>query len=152
MDTRKKIGVWVSWILQLVAAFILGQTLFFKFSGAPESIYIFETLGAEPWGRYVSGLAEFVAVILLLVPRTAWMGAVLGAGVISGAIVSHVFVLGIEVQGDGGLLFTLAVLTLSCCVGVVFIHRDQIAGFLGNRLGFHQGKSETRQPILEKSE
>ena len=79
----------VSWILQLVAAAILFQTLFFKFTGAEESVYIFTTLGLEPWGRIGSGVAELIPCILLLVPRTVPLGAILALGVISGAIVSH---------------------------------------------------------------
>lgn len=103
----------ISWIAQLAVAGILLQTLFFKFSGAPESIHIFEQLGAEPWGRIGSGVAELIAGILLLVPATAATGAVLSLAIISGAIVSHLTVLGIEVQGDGGTLFILA-----CVVGI----------------------------------
>ena len=79
----------VSWVLQLVAAAILFQTLFFKFTGAPESIYIFTTLGLEPWGRIGSGVVELIACVLLLVPRTVPLGAILALCVISGAIVSH---------------------------------------------------------------
>jgi hypothetical protein len=98
----------LSWLLQLIVAVILLQTLFFKFTGAEESIYIFSTLGLEPWGRYASGVAELIAAILLLVPGYAAFGALLSVGVITGAIVSHLTVLGIEVKGDGGLLFALA--------------------------------------------
>src|SRR5262245_175833 len=98
----------LSWILRLVVAGILLQTLYFKFTGAPESKYIFETLGAEPWGRIASGVVELIASILLLLPATAGIGAVLALGVMAGAIVSHLTKLGIEVQGDGGLLFGLA--------------------------------------------
>ncbi len=99
----------VIFVLRLVVAAILVQTLYFKFTGAPESVYIFQTLGIEPWGRIGSGIAELVAAVLLLLPRTAVWGAVLSLGVISGAILSHLTMLGIEVQGDGGLLFGLAV-------------------------------------------
>lgn len=113
----------LSWILQVVAALVLGQTLFFKFTGAPESVYIFETLDAEPWGRWGSGVVELVAVVLLLWPGRAVWGALLGAGVMAGAIGSHLTRLGIEVQDDGGLLFGLALLTLACCVGVLVLRR-----------------------------
>ncbi|MEO8637108.1 MAG: DoxX family protein, partial [Gemmatimonadales bacterium] len=99
----------ISWACQLVAAAILLQTLYFKFTGAPESVYIFTTLGLEPWGRIGSGVVELIAAILLLIPATAGFGAVLALGVISGAILSHLTKLGIEVQGDGGLLFGLAI-------------------------------------------
>lgn len=96
------------WIVRIVVAVILLQTLFFKFTGAPESVYIFETVGQEPWGRYGSGVVELVAAVLLLTPRFVAIGAVLSLGVISGAIFFHLTKLGIVVQDDGGLLFILA--------------------------------------------
>ena len=117
---------WLSWLVRIVAAFILLQTLFFKFTGAPESVYIFETLGAEPWGRIGSGIVELVASILLLVPGTRVYGAVLAAGVMAGAIGSHLTVLGIEVQGDGGTLFWLGVTVLVCSLVVLVLHRDEL--------------------------
>jgi putative oxidoreductase len=109
----------LTWALQLVVAGILLQTLFFKFTGAAESIYIFSTLGMEPWGRYASGVAELAASVLLLVPGGAALGALLAIGVISGAIVSHLTVLGIEVQGDGGLLFALAVIVFISSLAIL---------------------------------
>ena len=102
------------------------QTLYFKFSGAPESVYIFETLGLEPAGRIGSGIAELIASILLLIPKTAWAGAILALGVISGAIVSHLTELGIEVQGDGGYLFILAVVVFVFSAIVLWMNRQQI--------------------------
>lgn len=102
------------------------QTLFFKFSGAEESIYIFTTVGMEPAGRYGSGVAELIASILILIPATSWLGALLGLGVISGAIFFHLTKLGIEVQGDGGYLFVLAVVVFVCCAIIAFISRKQI--------------------------
>lgn len=115
-----------SWICQLTAAIILGQTLFFKFTGAPESRYIFSRLGVEPWGRFGTGTLELVAVILLLFPRTPAVGAVLALGLMGGAIMSHLTRLGIEVQGDGGLLFGLAVVTLVASAIVVLIRRREL--------------------------
>src|SRR5690349_23901197 len=94
-----------SWLLQIVAAAIMLQTLFFKFSGAEESVYIFSTLGMEPWGRIGSGVVELIASVLILIPRTTFFGAVLGLGVMSGALFFHLTKLGIEVQGDHGQLF-----------------------------------------------
>ena len=116
--------------LRLIAAAILAQTLFFKFSGAEESVWIFQQLGAEPWGRIGSGVAELACAILLLIPRTAWMGALGGLGVISGAIVSHLFLLGIEVQGDGGLLFYLAVVVFVCCAITLWWRRGEALAFI----------------------
>lgn len=122
-----------SWVLQVIVAGILFQTLFFKFTGAPESKYIFETLGLEPAGRIGSGIAELVAVVLLLTPRTVVLGAIMALGVISGAIMSHLTKLGIEVQGDGGLLFGLALAVFAGSASVLFIRRRQIP-FIGPRL------------------
>jgi hypothetical protein len=116
----------ISWALQIVVALILFQTLFFKFTGAEESVYIFRTLGMEPWGRIGSGVAELIAVVLLLHPRTAVIGAVLSLGVISGAIISHLTKLGIVVKGDGGLLFGLAVAVFVGSAAIVVIRRAQV--------------------------
>ena len=115
-----------TWAMQLVVAGILGQTLFFKFSGAPESVYIFETLGAEPWGRIGSGLVELLAVVLILTPRRAAYGAVLALGVMGGAIGSHLTLLGIEVQGDGGALFGMAVLVFALSAAVAGVRREEL--------------------------
>ena len=116
----------VSWILQIIAAAILAQTLFFKFSAAPESVYIFTKLGAEPWGRIGSGVMELIAVGLLLAPRTVAIGALLSLGVITGAIASHLTKLGIAVQDDGGLLFVLAVVVFACSAALLVIRRREI--------------------------
>lgn len=96
---------------RIIAAVILLQTLFYKFTGAPESIYIFQTLGVEPWGRWFAGVSELIAALMLVIPRAQAFGALMVMGVMSGAILSHFFFLGIEVQGDGGLLFALAWIT-----------------------------------------
>ena len=115
-----------SWVLQLITAVILAQTLFFKFSGAEESKFIFSTLGAEPWGRWASGMAELIAVVLLLVPRTVVFGAILSMGLMGGAIMSHLTKLGIVIKDDGGLLFALAVIVLACSAIILMIRRRQL--------------------------
>jgi hypothetical protein len=126
MSTNLKI---LSWICRLVVAVILFQTLFFKFTGAEESKYIFSTVLSpelEAFGRVGSGIVELIAVILLLMPRTVWLGAILSLGTISGAIFSHLTKLGIEVKGDGGLLFGLAVTVFVFSLVVLFLHRSQL--------------------------
>jgi putative oxidoreductase len=115
-----------SWILRIAVAFILLQTLFFKFTGAEESVYIFSTVGAEPWGRYASGVIELIAAVLLLVPSTVVYGALLSVAVAAGAILSHLTLLGIEVKGDGGLLFSLAVTIFVCGLALIAIHRREL--------------------------
>ncbi|RJP35936.1 MAG: DoxX family protein [Phycisphaerales bacterium] len=122
-----RLSVIVSWVLQIVAAVILFQTLFFKFTGAEESVYIFTTLGMEPWGRIGSGVVELVAVVLLLVPRTVVVGALLALGVITGAIASHLTKLGIVVRDDGGLLFGLALVVFVSSLGILLIRRRRLA-------------------------
>jgi putative oxidoreductase len=123
----------VSWVLQVAVAVILLQTLFFKFTGAEESVYIFTTVGAEPWGRIGSGVLELIAAAMLLVPALVPYGALLAVGLMSGAILSHLTLLGIEVKGDGGLLFGLAVIVFAGSVGVLLLRRAQIpmARYLG---------------------
>ena len=118
------------WMLRIATAAILFQTLFFKFLGAEESIYIFSTLGMEPWGRYMVGISELICVILLLIPRTVAFGSLLSIGVIAGAIIAHITKLGIEVQGDGGLLFGLAVAVFLCSAVLLWIHRTDLLKYL----------------------
>ncbi|WP_264566611.1 DoxX family protein [Flavobacterium sp. N3904] len=122
------------WLFQLTAAIILLQTLYFKFTGAEESVYIFSTLGIEPYGRIGSGIAELIAAILILIPRTTWLGALMGAGVMLGAILSHLFVLGIEVKNDGGELFILAIITFLCCVALIYWNKSKIINLLKLKL------------------
>lgn len=116
----------ILWALRIVAAAIMLQTLYFKFTGAPESVYIFSTLHAEPFGRIGSGIVELIASILLLIPRTTFIGAMMGLGTMSGALLSHVFILGIEIQGDGGQLFYLGLITAACCAILAWVYRDQL--------------------------
>jgi uncharacterized membrane protein YphA (DoxX/SURF4 family) len=122
----------LSWALRLATAGVLLQTLFFKFTGAPESVYIFTRIGAEPWGRLGSGAVELVAAILLLIPSTVPIGAFIALAVMTGAIGSHLTVLGIEIMGDGGLLFGLAVFVFIAGLILLGMHRADIP-FIGDR-------------------
>lgn len=115
----------LSWFLRIVGALILLQTLYFKFSAHPDSVHIFETIGMEPSGRIGSGIAELIAGILLLIPRTAGIGGLIGLGVISGAIFFHLTKLGIAIDGDTSLFF-LAVVVFVCCLGTIILHRKEI--------------------------
>lgn len=114
------------WICKIIAAAILLQTLYFKFTAAPESVYIFTKVGIEPWGRIGSGVAELIAAILLFVPGFMWLGAGIALGVIGGALMSHLTILGIDVQGDHGLLFGLAIVVAVCCGVLLFLDRRRI--------------------------
>jgi putative oxidoreductase len=125
----------LSWIFRIVIAVILLQTLFFKFTGAEESKYIFTTLMGEneAVGRIGSGIVELLAVVLLFVPQTTWLGAILALGTMSGAIFSHLTKLGISVKDDGGLLFGLAITVFILSAAVLFLSRKEIP-FVGQML------------------
>lgn len=120
-----KLKIILSWALRIVAALILLQTLYFKFTGHPESVELFTKLGVEPWGRIGTGVIELIASILLLVPSTVFVGAFLGVGLMAGAIVSHLTVIGIESKGDGGQLFMLAITVMVCCLVILVLHKNQ---------------------------
>jgi uncharacterized membrane protein YphA (DoxX/SURF4 family) len=117
----------LTWLLRLIAAVILLQTLYFKFTGHPESVELFTKLGVEPWGRIGTGVIELAAGILLLVPATACLGALLAIGLMSGAILSHLTVIGIESRGDGGQLFMLAWIVLGASLGTLWLHRADLS-------------------------
>ncbi len=114
------------WGLRIVVAAIFAQTLFFKFTAAEESVYIFSQLGVEPYGRIGTGILELVATILILIPRTVLLGALLGLGIISGAILSHLFVIGIKVMNDGGTLFLLALTVFLGCIIIIYQNRSKL--------------------------
>ncbi|MBI3720795.1 MAG: DoxX family protein [Sphingobacteriales bacterium] len=122
------------WVLRLVAAAIMLQTLFFKFTGAEESIYIFSAIGMEPWGRTGTGVMELIASALILWPRTTHLGSLLGVGLMSGAIFFHLTKLGIEVKGDGGLLFYYALTVFICCVILAVVYKDRFLSLLKKSL------------------
>jgi putative oxidoreductase len=121
-----KTTIIVSWSLRIIAAIILLQTLFFKFSAHPESVALFTKLGVEPWGRIATGIIELITAILLILPATKAFGALSAAGVMLGAIASHIFVVGIESNSDGGQLFYMAILVLVCSLIVLWMHRSEL--------------------------
>lgn len=113
-------------IARFGAAIIMAQTLYFKFTASPESMYIFEMVGIEPWGRWFVGIMELIAAVLLIVPKSAWAGGVLGLGLMSGAIGMHLTILGIDVMNDGGQLFYYALIVFLCSAYVVLVNKDKI--------------------------
>ncbi len=117
-------------VSSIIAALILLQTLYFKFSGAPESVYIFGELGLEPYGRIGIGILELIIAILLLIKRTSLIGSILGLGLITGALFSHIFVLGIEVQNDSGMLFGLALLVFVLCNITILTQKEKLLNFI----------------------
>ncbi len=116
----------VDWALRVLAAAILLQTLWFKFSGAEESVYIFSQLGMEPWGRYGAGVLELAAGMMLLMRRWCGTGAILSLVVITGAVAAHLFRIGIVVLDDGGLLFGYALTVFLCSIIIAWWHRSEI--------------------------
>lgn len=125
----------LSWTLRLLAAIILLQTLYFKFTGQPESVELFTKLGVEPWGRIGTGIIELIASVLLLLPATVIFGAILGIGLMAGAIFSHLLVIGIVSNGDGGVLFMLAFIVLFSCAAVLFLHKTEVMNLKKQILG-----------------
>lgn len=118
------------WLPRIVAALILLQTLFFKFSAAPESVYIFTQMGLEPQGRIGVGVMELIAGVLLLIPKYAGIGGLLGLGLMAGAIFSHLTTLGIEVQGDGGQLFVYALIVLTGSLITILQEKERLKAIL----------------------
>lgn len=113
------------WAARIIAALILLQTLFFKFTGAQESVDLFTQLGAEPWGRIGTGVLELVASVLILVPSTVWIGSILAIGLMAGAIFAHIAVIGVF-REDGGQLFFYAVTVLACALFTFWKSKGQI--------------------------
>lgn len=115
----------IIWMLRLLAAAIMLQTLFFKFTGAEESVYIFTQIGMEPWGRIGTGIMELTASILILYPKTTPYGALLAIGLMAGAIFFHLTKLGISVKNDGGQLFVYALAVLVASAVLLIIYRQE---------------------------
>lgn len=125
----------IIFILRIAVAVILIQTLRFKFTAHPDSVYIFETVGLEPYGRIGIGILELIAGILLLIPKTVWIGSLLTLSLIGGAILMHLTQLGINVNNDGGLLFYTAVITFLLSIVILYYYRKDIP-VIGQKLSF----------------
>ena len=124
--TNNRTAMIFFWVLRFLAALIMLQTLFFKFTAAPEPVYIFSTLGAEPWGRIGVGCLELIASILILIPRTTAIGAVLGIGLMGGALFFHLTKLGISVRGDHGQLFIYCLIVFLSCLVLAWSFKNQL--------------------------
>ncbi|WP_370476708.1 DoxX family membrane protein [Tamlana flava] len=112
--------------LRIIVSIILIQTLRFKFFAHPDSVYIFQKIGLEPYGRITIGILELISGILLLIPKKVWLGASLALGIIGGAIFIHLTQLGIEVNGDSGVLFATAVITFILSAIIIYLYRKDI--------------------------
>ena len=124
MSISLSIATIAPWVLRIIAALIMLQTLYFKFSGSEESVYIFSQLGMEPWGRIATGILELIASILILYPKTTFFGSVLAIGLMLGAVGAHLTKLGIVVRNDGGQLFIYGILVLLSSFILVIIYRN----------------------------
>jgi uncharacterized membrane protein YphA (DoxX/SURF4 family) len=124
MSIQLSVASIAPWVLRIVAALIMLQTLYFKFTSSEESVYIFSQLGMEPWGRIGTGILELIASVLILYPRTTFFGSVLAIGLMGGAIMAHLTKLGISVKGDGGQLFIYALLVLLSSLILAVIYRN----------------------------
>jgi uncharacterized membrane protein YphA (DoxX/SURF4 family) len=119
------------WVLRIIPAAIMFQTLYFKFTAHPQSVKLFTILGMEPQGRITIGILELIAGILLLINRTVLPGALLGAGLMCGALFFHLTNSNIGIYFDGDpLLFIYALVTLTCCLAIVIIYKKQIPDLL----------------------
>ena len=116
--------------LRIVVAIILVQTLRYKFTAHPDSVYLFTSVGLEPYGRIGIGVLELISAILILIPKTVWLGSLISLGVISGAILIHLTSLGIEINGDGGILFYMAILVFVLSFILLWVNRKSIP-FIG---------------------
>lgn len=120
----------ISWILRLTVAIILLQTLYFKFTAHPDSVHIFSALGVEPWGRIGLGIIELVTALLILIPKTKIFGMINSLGIILGAVLSHLLVLGLNVGNDGGGLFTLAIIVLIASIIFLILHKTEVVSLI----------------------
>ncbi len=133
-----KLTLIITWLLRILAAVIMLQTLYFKFSASPESVYIFTTLNMEPWGRIGIGIMELIASCLILYPRTTGMGALLGMALMAGALFSHLTKLGFEVMNDGGQLFIYALLVFISCTVLAILYRKELTALSKSILKIRQ--------------
>lgn len=115
-----------SWILRLVVAIILLQTLYYKFTAHPDSVHIFTAIGIEPWGRIGVGILELITALLILIPNTKVIGIMCTLVIILGAVFSHLLVLGLNVSNDGGALFVLAIIVLIASILFIKINKNEV--------------------------
>lgn len=115
------------WALRLVAAIIMIQTLYFKFTAHPQSVALFTKIGLEPYGRLGIGVLELLASVLLLIPRTTSIGALLSVGLMSGALMFHLTTLGIEVDGDSILFIYALIVFVASLIIILFNYRQIVA-------------------------
>jgi len=112
----------IVWILRFVAAYILITAAFMKFNGAEIDIKLFSHIGMEPHGRILIGILELAAAIFILIPQSTIYGAFLGLGVMTGAIIGHLTVIGL-----GGI--HMAIIVFVCCLILIYLRRNDSSIF-----------------------
>ncbi len=111
---------------RVVASAIFAYTAYMKFTAAPAAVYIFQRIGMEPAGRYAVGALEVITIVLMLIPKSAWRGAILGALMMFGAICMHLTIGEFNINGDSGLMFGAAIVVLACCVSILVMHKADL--------------------------
>lgn len=124
----------ISWVLRIAISIIYLQTLYFKFTGHPDSVYIFSELGLEPYGRIGVGVIELIVSILLLINKTKLLSIIVSLGIITGAIASHLLVIGITIKEDHGGLFTLAIIIFTLNIVLIYLHKTDFSKILKNKI------------------
>ena len=114
------------WICRIVATLILLFTFYYKITGSPESVHVFSEADMEPYGRYSVAIAEFVAAMLIIIPRTSLAGALLAVVIMICVIASHIFVLGIQVMNDRGRHFIAAVVVAICSMIIIYAYTKRV--------------------------
>lgn len=103
-------GNWALWALQILLALTFLAAASGKLLGSADMVSMFDRIGLGQGFRYLTGALEVAGAILLLIPRTAWMGGALLACIMVGAIPTHLFVIG------GTFVPALVLLVLSATV------------------------------------
>ncbi len=128
-----KLNFYIERVSSLVAAILFLQSVYFKFIAASGSIFIFTEIGIEPYGRIIIGVLELVVTVLLIFRKTSLLGAILGLGFILGVIFTHLFILGINVQNDGGLLFGMAIVVLISVIVTISLQSKKLSEIVKNK-------------------
>lgn len=129
-----KITFLLSFVLRIAISLIYLQTLYFKFTGHPDSVYIFSKLGLEPYGRIGVGVIELIVSILLLINKTKLLSIIVSLSIITGAIASHLLVIGITIKEDDGGLFTLAIIIFTLNIVLIYLHKTDFSRFLNYKI------------------
>ena len=124
----------LSFVIRIAISLIYLQTLYFKFTAHPDSVYIFSKLGLEPYGRIGIGMLELIVAILLVLNKTKLLSIIVSLGIITGAIASHLLVIGITIKEDHGGLFTLAIIIFTLNIVLIYLHKTDFSKILNSKI------------------